>query len=60
MEKNLGNLDRGIRAAVGVIMIVGCYTWPHSIWGMLGIVPFSTAVLGYSPVYRWLGIRTGP
>lgn len=58
MEKNLGSLDRGIRVTVGLVGMAMCFTWPHTLWGMLGIVPFSTAVLGYSPVYRLFGIDT--
>ena len=60
MEKNMGTLDRAVRAVVGVILLAMCFTWPHTIWGLVGIVPFSTAVLGTCPLYRLLGIRTGP
>lgn len=60
MEKNLGTADRAVRAVVGVVVFAGCFTWPHTIWGMLGVVPFSTAVLGYCPVYRLFGIRSCP
>jgi hypothetical protein len=60
MEKNVGNLDRGVRVVVGLGLLSMCFTWPHTIWGLLGVVPFSTAVLGYYPVYRLFGIRTCP
>ena len=60
MQKNMGTVDRAIRAVVGVVLLAMCFTWPHTIWGLVGIVPFSTAVLGYCPLYRLLGIRTGP
>ena len=58
MKKNLSELERGIRAGVGLVMLAGCFVWPHTIWGLLGIVPFSTAVLGVCPVYRLFGFST--
>ena len=60
MVKNLGTIDRAMRAALGLLLIAMCFTWPHTIWGILGVVPFSTAVLGHCPVYRLFGIRTCP
>ena len=58
MEKNLSELDRGIRAVIGAAMFVGMFTWPHTIWGLAGVLPFSTAVLGHCPIYRLLGLNT--
>ena len=60
MSKNMSERDRAIRAGVGVVMIIGCFTWPHTIWGMLGIVPFATAVMGTCPLYRLFGFSTRP
>lgn len=60
MGKNMSELDRGIRAVIGVAMMIGSFTWPHTIWGMLGIVPFATAVVGICPVYRLFGFSTRP
>ncbi|MEI7710430.1 MAG: DUF2892 domain-containing protein [Rhodospirillales bacterium] len=58
MEKNLGSVDRGVRAVVGVAMLAGMFTWPHTIWGLVGVVPFSTAVVGVCPLYRIFGVST--
>lgn len=58
MQKNLSEPDRFIRLAIGIIGVVMCFTWPHTIWGMLGVLPIATAVLGFCPIYRLLGLRT--
>ena len=58
MEKNLNEWDRGIRATVGVMLMLGMFTWPHTLWGLVGILPFGTAVVGTCPVYRLFGFRT--
>jgi hypothetical protein len=60
MEKNLGEIDRGVRAVVGVVLLAMMFTWPHTLWGLVGIVPLSTAVLGFCPLYRILGLSTRP
>ena len=60
MVKNLGNVDRAVRAAVGLLLMATMFTWPHTIWGLIGILPFCTAVLGYSPLYRLFGFSTCP
>ncbi len=30
----------------------------HSWWGLLGLIPFLTGIVGYCPIYAILGIRT--
>lgn len=58
MEKNQSELDRGIRAGIGLILMAGMFTWPHTLWGLVGIVPFATAVVGTCPIYRLVGFST--
>lgn len=59
MTKNMGGVDRGIRAAVGVIVIllgVRFKSW----WGALGLLPLLTAATGWCPGYLPFGISTRP
>jgi hypothetical protein len=60
MEKNLGTVDRAARAVVGLVLLATMFTWPHTIWGLVGLIPFSTAVLGYCPLYGLFGLSTCP
>lgn len=60
MQKNMGTVDRGIRAVVGVVLLVLLFTLQGGIRyvGLLGIVMLITAAVGYCPAYRPFGIRT--
>ena len=57
MLKNIGAADRVIRLVVGVILaLVGIvfHTW----WGLLALIPFVTAAVGFCPLYSLLKIST--
>ena len=56
--QNMGSLDRSIRIVVGVVLLALVFTGPHTLWGLLGLVPLVTAFVGFCPLYRVLGIRT--
>jgi Protein of unknown function (DUF2892) len=60
MKKNMSEWDRGIRAAVGLILMAGMFVWPHTLWGLIGIIPFATAVVGTCPAYSLFGFSTCP
>ena len=58
MKRNIGNLDRIIRIAIGLVLVglalMGSIGW----WGCLGINPLLAGVVGNCPVYILLGIST--
>ena len=58
MKRNVGNLDRIIRIAIGLVLVglalAGSIGW----WGYLGIIPLLAGVVGNCPVYTLLGIST--
>ena len=56
--KNEGTLDRVLRAAVGLAVLSLTLVGPRSLWGLVGLVPLATGLVGYCPVYTLLGIRT--
>ena len=58
--QNVGAVDRAIRIALGILLFALVFVGPHTIWGLLGIVPLLTAFVGFCPIYRLLGIRTTP
>lgn len=53
MKTNLGSLDRFLRALVGLYIMVVAYLL-ESEWGVIGLYPVVTAVLGICPLYHWL------
>ena len=60
MSVNLGTLDRTIRVIVGLAILSLTVVGPHSLWGLLGLLPIAVAAVGYFPLYAVLGIRTCP
>jgi hypothetical protein len=63
MQKNMGNLDRGLRIAAALVVAVLIITGTVS--GVLAIIPgiaaaafLLTSVIGFCPLYAPLGINT--
>ena len=55
--KNVGSADKVIRLVVG-IAIVAWGVYAQSWWGVVGLVPIGTALMGVCPAYIPLGIST--
>lgn len=60
MTRNEGNLDRGLRIIVGLVLLSLVFVGPQTVWGWIGLVPLITGLVGTCPVYSILGIRTCP
>lgn len=65
MKKNMGTIDRGIRVALAMVMVVLFAT--HVVEGVLGYVLLGvagifvlTSLVSFCPLYTLLGIRTCP
>jgi len=58
MKPNVGTIERGIRIAVGVVLIALAATNTVGWWGWLGVIPLATGLLGWCPPYALLGINT--
>lgn len=58
MGKNVGTLDRILRVIVGLGILSLYFVGPQSPWALIGLVPLATAVIGFCPAYRLIGIRT--
>ncbi|MEB8385789.1 DUF2892 domain-containing protein [Rhodobacteraceae bacterium KMM 6894] len=65
MTKNMGTLDRALRAIVGIVLLIAAFTtgfgasgWIH--WAMIvvGLIMLGTAALSSCPLYSIFGIRT--
>jgi len=57
MKLNIGSIDRGARIVLGLaIGAAGLYF--KSWFGLIGLVPFGTALVGWCPLYVLFGIST--
>ncbi len=57
MKKNVGDVDKLLRALLGsIIIFLGLYykNW----WGAIGLIPLLTGVFGICGPYYWFGIST--
>lgn len=60
LPKNEGTVDRVLRAVVGLGLLSLVFVGPQTMWGLLGLIPLTTALLGSCPAYTLLGISTCP
>ena len=58
MPTNISPLDRVLRIIVGTVLISLVFWGPQAPWGFVGIIPLATALIGFCPAYRLLGICT--
>ena len=60
MTRNVGSTDKWLRIAAGVILLALGLFGPLGWWGLVGLVPLVTGLLGTCPVYGLLGLSTCP
>lgn len=58
MKQNIHNIERAIRVAVGLAIVSLTFVGPKSLWGLIGILPVLTGLIGWCPPYQLLGIST--
>ena len=58
MTLNMGSLDRGLRAVVGLVLIALVFVGPQTPWGWIGVIPLATALIGWCPAYSLIGVKT--
>ena len=58
MTKNMGTVDRALRAVVGLALVALAATGVIGAWGWIGVVPLATAAIGWCPAYAPFGIST--
>ena len=59
MKQNVGNTDRYIRIAIGVVLVlVGTIGINNPIVGIIGLIVMGTGVFKFCALYSLLGINT--
>jgi hypothetical protein len=59
MKQNIGPIERILRIALGIGLLTVTYLIDSNLrwFGLIGVVPLVTGVLGLCPTYLALGIR---
>ncbi len=65
MSHNVGTIDRLVRGIVGAVLLLGWVLgWFGGAWavilGIVGIILVATALVGFCPLYRLIGMSTLP
>ncbi len=58
MTINIGRVDRVLRVLVGLVVLSLVFIGPTTLWGLLGLVPLVTGLVGTCPIYSVLGFST--
>jgi len=58
MSTNVGGIDRVLRIAVGLGLMIAAALGVIGAWGWIGVVPLATGVFRFCPAYLPFGIRT--
>lgn len=58
MKQNVHNMERVIRIVVGIGLLTLVFVGPMTMWGLVGIIPLVTGIIGWCPPYAILGIST--
>lgn len=65
MVRNVSTIDRTLRAIAGAVLLVAWIAgWLSgvlaAVLGIVGLVLVATAIVGFCPAYRMLGVSTCP
>lgn len=58
--RNEHKVERLVRVVLGVALLSLVFVGPQTYWGLLGVVPLATGLLGTCPLYSILGLSTCP
>ena len=58
MTNNLGSIERGMRVLMGLALLAAVVVGPRTLWGLVGLAPLVTGLLGHCPLYALLGVST--
>lgn len=58
MQTNEAGWDRGLRVVVGLGLLSMIFVGPQTLWGLVGLLPLTTGLWGFCPLYHVLGVST--
>jgi len=60
LPTNEHSAERALRVALGLLGLSLVFLGPKTLWGLLGLIPLATGLLGSCPLYTMLGFSTCP
>ncbi|MDL2716498.1 MAG: DUF2892 domain-containing protein [Acidobacteriota bacterium] len=59
-KTNEGTADRVLRVVAGIVLLSLTVVGPKTSWGLVGLLPLVTGLVGTCPLYSILGLSTCP
>ncbi len=56
--KNEAGWDRAARVVLGILVLSLVFVGPKTLWGLVGLVPLATGLVGWCPAYTLFGFKT--
>ncbi|MEZ4399431.1 MAG: DUF2892 domain-containing protein [Kofleriaceae bacterium] len=60
LPRNEHAIERVVRVVIGLALLSLVVIGPKTLWGLLGVVPLLTGLVGSCPAYTLLGVSTCP
>lgn len=64
MKANVGGIDKLLRILAGIVLLALTFVLKDEgglwMWGLIGIVPLATGLMGWCPFYPLLGLNSCP
>ncbi len=60
LPNNESTLDRALRVVLGLGLLALVFVGPQTLWGLVGLIPLVTGLVGSCPIYTALGFSTCP
>ena len=58
LPANENTADRVVRIVLGLGLLSLYFLGPKTPWGLIGIIPILTSVIGSCPIYTLIGVST--
>ncbi len=55
---NVHPVERALRVVIGLVLLSLVFLGPKTLWGLVGILPIATGLLGSCPAYTLFGWST--
>lgn len=56
--RNEGTIDRAVRVVLGIVLLSLVFVGPKTLFGLIGLIPLITGLVGMCPLYRIVGLST--
>lgn len=60
LPRNEHPVERTLRVLVGLVLLSLVFVGPKTPWGLIGLIPIATGLIGSCPLYTLFGISTCP